>query len=317
MSSPCCAPPSDSSSLDARSFEHAGPLTIPRISSGSTDGMVLLAGGCFRYGTDEGLGHPADGEGPSREVTLTPFWIDRCAVTNRQFAAFVEDTDFVTEAERMGWSCVFFDQLDPDARGSVRGRMGGAEWWLGIEGACWKRPFGPGSRLRGLMEHPVVHVSWNDAMAYAQWAGKRLPTEAEWEYAARGGTQTSFPWGDTLEHHGTHHCNVFQGDFPQRDTAADGWHGTCPVDAFAPNGFGLHNVCGNTWEWLLDGWTADRSTLTAHDPYFPAPDVQRAMRGGSFLCHDSYCIRYRVAARTKNTIDSATGHMGLRCVRDV
>ncbi len=290
---------------------------IPRCNRGDTAGMLKLAGGSFRWGADDHLGHPADAEGPSRVVSVTPFWIDRCAVSNTDFAAFVKATDFVTEAERLGWSVVFFDQLDPEARSAVRGRMGGAEWWLGVDGACWKRPFGPGSRLRGLMDHPVVHVSWNDAMAYAAWAGKRLPTEAEWEYAARGDTQTIFPWGDDLEAGGVHHCNVFQGQFPQRDTATDGWHGTCPVDAFPANAFGLHNVCGNTWEWLLDGWTTDRSTLPNQDPYYCAPDAQRAIRGGSFLCHDSYCTRYRVAARTRNTADSATGHMGFRCVRDI
>jgi formylglycine-generating enzyme len=287
------------------------------MNRGSTEGMVLLPGGDFTYGTDDRLGHPADGEWPSRTVTLTPFWIDRCAVTNTEFAAFVKATDFVTEAERLGWSCVFHDQLDPEARGSVRGRMGGAEWWLGVDDACWKRPFGPGSRLRGLMNHPVVHVSWNDAMAYADWAGKRLPTEAEWEYAARGGTQTIFPWGDDLEQDGKHHCNVFQGTFPTQDTSADGWHGTCPVDEFAPNGFGLHNVCGNTWEWLLDGWSIDRGALPQHDPIQAVINEHRTIRGGSYLCHHSYCLRYRVAARSHNTIDSATGHMGIRCVRDV
>jgi sulfatase modifying factor 1 len=177
-------------------------------------------------------------------------------------------------------------------------------WWCGVRGAYWRAPEGPASDLDGRWDHPVVHVSWDDALAYCRWAGRRLPTEAEWEYAARGGLdQARFPWGDELTPGCEHRCNIWQGRFPVRDTAEDGYSGTAPVDAYRPNGYGLFNVSGNVWEWCADWFDGSRS--------------QRAMRGGSYLCHESYCNRYRVAARTANTPDSATGNLGFRCAADV
>ena len=183
-----------------------------------------------------------------------------------------------------------------------------------MPGACWRRPEGERSSLKGREDHPATHVSWNDAVAYCRWAGKRLPTEPEWEYAARGGlVQKMYPWGDQLEPGGRHKCNIWQGKFPDVDTGADGYVGTCPVDAYEPNGFGLHCVAGNVWEWCAE-WFVGKP-----DPAVPRPPTptHKLQKGGSFLCHRSYCNRYRVAARTGNTPDSSTANCGFRCVRDV
>ena len=281
----------------------------------STRGMAELEGGSFLMGSDEAWGFAADGEGPVREVTLGPFLIDPTTVTNAQFATFVKASGYVTEAERIGWSFVFWQFLEPDLLARCQ-RHPEAPWWAAVHGATWRSPEGPGSDIGPLQHHPVVHVSWNDAMAYCQWAGKRLPTEAEWEYAARGGlTQRSYPWGDELTPRGIHRSNIWQGDFPQRDTGADGWVGTAPVKAYAPNGYGLYNMAGNVWEWCSDRFSPDfHRTGPRVDPAGPPEGGARVVRGGSYLCHRSYCNRYRVAARTANTPDSSTGHMGFRCV---
>ena len=263
--------------------------------------MVALPGGEFLMGAQDAEGFPADGEGPVRTVRVEPFRIDACAVTNERYAEFVADTGYATDAERLGWSYVFAGFL-PAAlrRGAVRPEH--TPWWCGVEGASWNRPEGPGSSVGERAGHPVVHVSWHDAAAYAAWAGKRLPTEVEWEYAARGGLeQRRYPWGDELDPGGEYRCNIWRGTFPTRNTAADGYRGTAPVDAFEPNGFGLHNVSGNVWEWCADRWSRE--------------DAARVIRGGSYMCHKSYCNRYRVAARSANTPDSSSGHTGFRCAR--
>jgi formylglycine-generating enzyme required for sulfatase activity len=272
------------------------------VAAGSVrlEGLVELPGGTFRMGTDDPDGFPEDREGPVREVSVEPFAIGAHCVTNERFAEFVDATGYATDAERFGWSYVFARFLPKELRRPAP-RLEQTPWWCGVTGAQWRHPEGPGSDLGGRWNHPVVHVSWHDAAAFCAWAGARLPTEAEWEYAARGGLdQARYPWGDELTPGGEHRCNIWQGRFPVHDTAEDGFAGTAPVDAYAPNGFGLYNVAGNVWEWC-----ADRFDRTGQN---------RAMRGGSYLCHDSYCNRYRVAARTANTPDSSVGNLGFRVV---
>jgi formylglycine-generating enzyme required for sulfatase activity len=278
--------------------------------------MVRLDGGVFLMGTEDPDGFAADGEGPVREVRLRPFCIDVQAVSNERFARFVRDTGYVTEAEAFGWSYVFAGLL-PDGFHATRG-VAAAPWWRQVRGASWRHPEGVESGIRDRMDHPVVHVSWNDAAAFCRWAGARLPTEAEWEYAARGGLeQQRFPWGDELTPEGRHRCNVFQGIFPRYDTAEDGWAGTAPVDTYEPNGFGLYDVAGNVWEWCGDWFSARWHRWSSHtDPHGPPLGNARVIRGGSYLCHASYCNRYRVGARSSNTPESSTGHMGFRCAAD-
>jgi formylglycine-generating enzyme required for sulfatase activity len=262
--------------------------------------LVALEGGTFLMGAEGPECVAGDGEGPVREVEVGAFAIDPGAVSNSRFAAFVEATGHVTDAERYGWSFVFGGLLPdafPDTRGAVQ-----APWWRQVHGACWRQPEGPHSSIGDRLDHPVVHVSWRDAEAFCRWSGARLPTEAEWEFAARGGlVGKRFPWGDELEPDGEHRMNVWQGTFPAENTLGDGYLGTCPVDAFPANGYGLHNTTGNVWEWCADSSDGEGAMVT---------------RGGSYLCHDSYCNRYRVAARSSNTVDTSTGNMGFRCARD-
>ena len=282
---------------------------------GATDGMIYLTGGGFLMGTDDPT-FPTDGEGPVREVTLSPFWIDPYAVTNAQFATFVEETGYQTEAERFGWSYVFYGFL-PEGFPPTKG-VAQAPWWRQVFRACWHRPEGPQSSIDERPNHPAVHVSWNDAVAYANHTGKRLPTEAEWEFAARGGLeQATYPWGDRLVPNKKHRCNIWQGTFPTSNTVKDGYAGTAPVDAFEPNGYGLYNMTGNTWEWCSDWFSAEHpKDEPLINPRGPKAGQGKVTKGGSYLCHASYCNRYRVAARTQNTPDSSTGHMGFRLVRD-
>ena len=277
--------------------------------------MISLDGGEFLMGSTDRFAYPDDGEGPVRRVRLDPFDVDACAVTNADFGRFVDETDHVTDAERYGWSFVFAGLL-PDDFPPTRG-VAAAPWWRQVEGADWRRPEGPHSELEGRLEHPVVHVSWNDAVAYCDWVGARLPTEAEWEYAARGGLEgMAFPWGDELEPGGEHRMNVWQGDFPRHNSCADGFLGTCPVDSYVPNGYGLHNVTGNVWEWCADWYSPNFHTRDKRtNPQGPMRGTRRSMRGGSYLCHHSYCRRYRVAARNSMEPDSTTGNTGFRCVR--
>lgn len=285
--------------------------------------MSLLSGGRFLMGEDRPIARSGDGECPVREVTLAPFLIDATVVSNAQFETFVQQTGYTTEAERYGWSYVFWNLLDPAAKGHVmEGVVAEAPWWLPVQGAYWAAPGGPGSSVHSVAQHPVVHISWNDADAYARWTGRRLPTEAEWEYAARGGlARAVYPWGDELELGGVHQCNVWQGSFPDHNSGADGYVGTAPTDAFSPNGFGLFNMAGNVWEWCSDWfsltWHIDDRVETRANPQGPPHGSTKVIRGGSYLCHASYCTRYRVAARTSTTPDSTTGHTGFRCVADV
>ena len=279
--------------------------------------MVALPGGRFLMGTDYAGGFPDDGEGPVRPVRLSPFLIDTTPVTNAAFADFIAATGYVTDAERFGWSFVFWSHIPRHRYAElVSDTVAAAPWWCQVLGAVWSSPEGPGSDVSTRQDHPVVHVSHRDASAFAAWKAKALPTEAEWEYAARGGLeQKLYPWGDDLVADGVHRCNIFQGRFPKEDTAEDGYAGTSPVRAFPPNGFGLYSITGNAWEWMADWFGAHHPKTEATNPRGAKQGESRVMKGGSFLCHASYCNRYRVAARTQNTPDSSSSNIGFRCVR--
>jgi len=276
--------------------------------------LVQLDGGTFLMGDESAWAYPGDGEGPVHEVSVSPFAIDPYTVTNSAFAEFVDATGHVTDAERYDWSFVFGAFLPddtPDTRGVV-----GAEWWRQLYGANWRHPEGPGSSIEDRLDHPVVHVSWNDAQAYCAWSGTRLPTEAEWEFAARAGSRAPFPWGDELEPDGEHRMNVFQGNFPTRNTCSDGYAATAPADAFPPNAFGPHNVTGNVWEWCEDWYSSVYySKSPKDDPRGPTTGTTRVQRGGSYLCHASYCRRYRVSGRLGAESESSTGNLGFRVAR--
>ena len=279
--------------------------------------LVELAGGPFRMGTDGPFGYPQDGEQPSRTVDVGQFAISTTAVTTDEFATFVDATGHTTQAEVDGWSFVFVGLLSEATEDTAA--VVSAEWWRQVFGASWLHPEGPQSDTSTRSGHPVVHVSWNDAIAYCEWAGTRLPTEAEWEFAARGGLdQATYPWGDELHPGGEQRCNIWHGTFPSDNTCDDGWYGTAPVNAFEPNGFGLFNAVGNVWEWCADEFTRRPSSAAAAPccaPTTQSPSWPRTMKGGSYLCHDSYCFRYRVAARSSNTPDTATGNIGFRVAR--
>lgn len=281
--------------------------------------MIGLDGGSFLMGTEDADGFPADGEGPVREILLDPFWIDAVPVTVEQFAEFIAATKYLTDSERLGWSFVFEGHIPSErVQELVVARVPDAPWWCQVNSVDWRHPEGPDTNIQRRGDHPVTHVSWHDADAYCRWAQKRLPTEAEWEYAARGGLeQARYAWGDELTPNGQHLCNIWQGTFPTIDLGEDGYTGSSPVRAFPPNSYGLYSVAGNTWEWCADWFhPSHHVTATRVNPTGPDSGVAKVIRGGSYLCHRSYCNRYRVAARTSNTPDSATTNMGFRCVVD-
>ncbi len=277
--------------------------------------FVLINGGPFLMGSNDPAAHPMDGEGPVRVVRLDPFHIDALAVSNRRFARFVGETQYVTDAERFGSSFVFRGFLTAHQQSQI---LQSAPWWAHVPGASWRTPEGPGSTIVGREDHPVTHVSWTDTQAYCTWAGARLPTEAEWECAARGGlVQKRYPWGNDLTSSGRHRCNIWQGRFPDHDSGEDGYRGTAPVDAYEPNEFGLFNTSGNTWEWCADWFHQSQHTRGNLDnPKGPEAGVARVIKGGSYLCHESYCFRYRVSARSSAPPDNSTGHLGFRIARD-
>ena len=301
--------------------------------------MVCIPGGAFLMGSDR---HYPE-ERPAHRVEVSSFWIDECAVTNAEFADFVAATGYLTLAERP-LDPALYPGVDPNAviPGSAVFHMTDgpvdtgdiSNWWRYVPGACWHAPEGPGSSFEGRTAHPVVHVAFEDAEAYAAWADKSLPTEAEWEFAARGGLDgAEYVWGDEFTPGGRHVANTWQGPFPWRDFAADGFSGTSPVRSYPPNGYGLYDMAGNVWEWTTD-WYASRheadaeksccmprnprgaSIEASYDPDMPHVRIPRkVVKGGSFLCAPSYCQRYRPGARQPQMIDSALSHLGFRCVR--
>ena len=316
---PCCSASRSEPGTDGREGAD-GARATPETSADDADTsrMARVPAGAFTMGTDSGVGFPEDGEGPAHEVYLDAYYVDKHAVTNAEFYEFVTETGYTTEAEEFGWSFVFENLLPEENRQYVRGSVPDTSWWVGVEGANWLRPEGPGTSIQDRLDHPVVHVSHRDAAAYADWAGKRLPTEAEWEKAARGGVAgATYPWGDDLTPDGEWRCNIWQGEFPERDTGEDGYLGTAPVDAFRQNDYGLYNPAGNVWEWCHDRFDPEWYERTPREnPTGPADGDERVMRGGSYLCHRSWCNRYRVAARSSNSPDSGTGNIGFRCVVD-
>jgi len=284
-------------------------------STGPRPPSVKIPGGKALVGTATEL-MAGDGESPLRSKRLKPFWMGQTVVTNAQFAEFIAATGYVTEAERFGWSFVFQSQLPADAvptQGVVD-----VEWWRRVDGANWRFLAGPGHDFAAeLPDHPVVQVSWHDAKTYAAWIGGRLPSEAEWEHAARGGQgDVPFPWGHAAPDDTGHFpCNIWQGQFPQHNTKGDEYLATAPAQSFAANAYGLYNLVGNVWEW-----TAEPFRIRSQKKIAKARQAEmtgfKLVKGGSFLCHKSYCYRYRIAARTGNSPDSATTHMGFRVVWD-
>ena len=310
----------------------------PRVEStrDGPPGMVWVPGGEFLMGTDSDLGWPD--ETPAHRVRLDGFWIDQTEVTVAQFRAFVMATNYVTTAERPPTLAEIMAQsppgTPPPAPGSLvpgslvfrppSGRVDlrdFSQWWHWVPGANWRHPEGPGSDLKGRDDHPVVQVSWEDATAYARWAGKRLPTEAQWECAARGGkAHAPYVWGDEPFSATKPQANIWQGEFPSRNYADDGFERTAPVGSFPPNGYGLHDMAGNVWEWCSDWYRPD-----SYRPQVEGPSrnsgaegnvlTQRVQRGGSFLCNDAYCSRYRPSARHGCDPDTGMSHVGFRCAR--
>ena len=298
--------------------------------------MVWIAGGAFLMGSDR---HYPE-EAPAHRVAVNGFWIDRFAVTNGDFQRFVAATGHVTLAERPAkaedYPGAKAELLAPSSVIFKKAPRGTAlsdpyNWWVYVRGADWRHPRGPASTIKGLAYYPVVHVAFEDAEAYARWAGKELPTEAEWEFAARGGLDgAEYAWGDEFAPHGRHMANTWQGEFPWQNLARDGYSWTAPVGSFPPNGYGLYDMAGNVWEWTMD-WFAERHVIDSpcctirnprggareqsYDPRLPAIKIPRkVMKGGSFLCAPNYCRRYRPAARMAQPIDTSTCHLGFRCV---
>lgn len=311
----CCGPGgtalggSAHACLEAIAALPTAPVTTRRALG---DRLVTLKGGFFDMGARKST-YVADRDAPRIRVRLQPFKISPTAVSNADFSAFVEATGYITLAEREGWSFVFHMLLlSPDR---WHESPPGLPWWRKVDGACWSAPEGPGTTTQGREDHPAVHIAWYDALAYCAWAGLRLPSEAEWEYAARGGlARKKFPWGNALKPGGRFAMNTWQGEFPALNTAEDGFVGTAPVQAFAPNGYGLFNMTGNVWEWVGDPFGG----RTGYQPSPGAPwtdldsGAARVQRGGSYLCHESYCDRYHVHSRTGNDPDSSTGNCGFR-----
>ncbi len=316
--------------------EDAGPIEVTEVSGEpapghAPEGMVWIPRGKFSMGSAY---EPFADARPIHVVELDGFWMDRTTVTNRQFAKFVRATNYITVAERkpdpkdfpnvpahalVPGSLVFTPPREPVGLGDHR------RWWRFVPGACWDHPEGPSSDLQGREDHPVVHVCWEDAAAYAKWSGKRLPTEAEWEHAARGKlTQMPYVWGREFRPDGKYLANTWQGRFPNENTCDDGWERTSPVGSYPANGFGLYDMAGNVWQWCADWYQADyyarsprrnpTGPVNSRDPNEPGVP-KRVQRGGSFLCSDQYCSRYMPGGRGKGAVDTGSSHVGFRCVK--
>ena len=295
----------------------AVPLASPKIREELRARLIQIPGGIFEMGARKST-FPGDLDSPRAKVKVSPFMISPHAVTNADFAAFVDDTGYISVAEREGWSFVFHLFLDTANDWPIS--PPGLPWWRKVDGAYWAAPRGAGSSWEDIADHPALHITWSDALAYCTWAGLRLPREAEWERAARGGlSKMKFPWGNAMVPNGVHRMNTWQGNFPHENTAKDRSVGTVPVDAYAPNGFGLFNVTGNVWEWVGDyfGPIPAASKVPHKDPLGPNAGDWRVQRGGSHLCHDSYCDRYHVHSRSSNDPDSSTGNCGFRVAADL
>ncbi|GAB6028067.1 Formylglycine-proteinrating enzyme [Chamberlinius hualienensis] len=279
----------------------------------NTDIMVKVTGGQFTMGTNKPV-FEADGEGPARKVTIDTFYLDVYEVSNSNFKKFVKSTGYVTEAEKFGNSFVLESRLSEDVKSKITQAVAAAPWWLPVEGADWIHPEGPDSNINTRMDHPVVHVSWNDATAYCTWKNRRLPTEAEYEFACRAGLEGRlYPWGNNLMPKGQHMMNIWQGNFPTEDSGEDGYNGTAPVTSFPPNKNGLHHIVGNVWEWVEDWWTVDHDLKDLINPKGPPSGADKVKKGGSFMCSKAYCYRHRCVARSQNTPDSSAINLGFRC----
>ena len=306
----CCTPRSDRKQSSNILTENTA--TAAESSYASSLDTVVVEGGAALVGTNKPL-ISSDEESPLREIDIHSFRIMRTAVTNSMFREFIENSGYKTEAEKFGWSFVF----DSDDYVNARHVSAEAPWWRQTKSATWDRIDGINAIQADLDDHPVVHVSWNDANAFAKWAGGRLPLEREWEHAARGGQgDVLFPWGNR-EPDDQHYtpCNVWQGQFPENNTELDGYRFTAPAQSFDPNPFGLYNMCGNVWEWTAQSYKV-RSHASGAKVHKKRMRGTKVLKGGSFLCHRSYCYRYRIAARTGNTPDSTTSHQGFRLVFD-
>ena len=334
---------SPQSDTAAQTLEHANTTAVKVTSDEKHPGMVYIPAGEFEQGGDND--QAAEDEYPKHKVKLSAYWIDVTEVTNAQFAAFVKATGYVTTAEKKPDWEELKKQLPPGTPKPDESVLRASslvfkapkeavalndysQWWEWKAGADWKHPQGPGSDIKGKENFPVVHVSWYDAQAYAKWAGKRLPTEAEWEFAARGGLKNNiYPWGNESVNSGKPKANFWQGHFPDKNTLTDQFYTAAPVKSFVPNGYGLYDVAGNVWEWTADlyhntyyeqvrnGVSNPQGAASSFDPDEPTAS-KRVMKGGSFLCNDSYCSGYRVARRMKSTEDSSMEHLGFRCVSD-
>lgn len=284
-------------------------------SSAPLNEMIFVEGGVFTMGLDKPV-FEQDGEGPPREVTISSFYLDKYEVSNAEYAEFVEETEYVTETEGFGNSFVVEYFVSKEVLDGITQAVANAPWWLPVDGASWKHPEGIDSDISDRMDHPVVHVSWKDADTFCKWSNKRLPTEAEWEYAARAGLKNRlFPWGNNETPRGEHWMNIWQGTFPSNNTLDDGYAGTAPVDTYPPNKYGFYNMVGNVWEWVSDWWTVTHSSAPSKDPKGPSRGTEKVKKGGSFMCHKEYCYRYRCGARNQNTPDSSASNLGFRCAK--